>query len=1131
MKIIEIGVFLSFLIVCSSQSAWGTEAQMEAQERSVDSAALSAQEKSEAKLVTLLAKYRHTAQESIFLQKLALLQQQEAAMRFRIAHGSAHRSQSQLDLGAYKSAMRRSITTLSEVISKFPSLDGISQSYFMRGKAYEEIGDNTLAAKDYNFLTTHYPDAEEAPASFMALAEFSITANNHAQAILFLNEVEKRPETPHYPFALYKLAWSYYNLKNVPQALSYMERNIHFYSAPLDASLDQSTASNEAFLENALLDSTVFFLEGYEQKLPQYQVSEALTYFRKLGNQNTVATALLGKMIYRFAKLLRAHGHEADLISWKNEIIAQEYKRPEALDVILTTFENQINKRRYVEQIDTVQDIVTLFQKCKGAYSFSKAQKELLENAEAFQGIILKNKGSTEIPKLSAVLASIYDTFTKIVPEQDPRVPQVHYNLAETLFEIKDYPQATTHYRWVVEHRQVRASGTEDADLKAVASHYEFLLTKNEIPKDLKLAKMNAYSDENSASIDKMEPELSKWIHWVDALANSPHQQQYTFEANRILYAQGLVQLSLTRLLKFVELTPDSRFAIPSATLILDTYVANSDWDKTYDLSVRYLDNLLLKFSDEKNTDFSKKLWIISSDSFFNKMETAYRAKDYALTLNHAEKFVTLYSKSAHFSEALAVAAGAALQSGEKNTAWAYYSKLIQEFPHSQLAPAAHAARAQIEEDRYQFAEAASDLREYLEAPTSSKIEKLDDLRRKTLLLSWLSQDQAVLVGTLNSKAVCVQTLTSDCDQFTALQALGSTGSKTTVDHHHTGLWSIVALKNPDGLEFKDLLEVIKSSAMTLKNSDGKIDSLVSFTLTEIVTRYLPAALVLARKEISQQEPLRTASVKATEKHVTRRIELIKEMETALTEVIQLPWTRIRSNALIEMSLVYTELGQDLKNIPAPKEMNGAELTAYEDLIQKIVLPFEEKGSDMRSKAFEMASRFSIETDSFALISDSFFKENPSQAQALKKIHGVAPQLKISNSLLHFDGKFVKHMDSEDWIIDEKSQRKITVGSNVEYLKIRWLRALQEKNRPQLAFFTQELHERKLLSVGAESLIRAASLAAMGAQAEALSELEEGRKNLSQSAQAETKEVLIQYRWNTYSVFKGSEPMIQAASH
>ena len=243
-------------------------ASKEEYEREVDAVALSSQEQSIAKLSGLLKKYKDTSQEPILLAKLAELQQQNASIIFRISHGNAHHGNKALDLTKYKKESSKAITTLSTLIEKYPSYGEIAHAYFIRGKGHEELENKAAAARDYTFLTTHFPLAEETTAAYMSLADFAIDVNEHAKAIGYLKEVEKKPDDNHYPFALYKMAWSYYNLKDIPSALKYAEKQIHFYDDMAKNSPEGEaglTTSDNALRENTLLDSAVFYFEGYEQ--------------------------------------------------------------------------------------------------------------------------------------------------------------------------------------------------------------------------------------------------------------------------------------------------------------------------------------------------------------------------------------------------------------------------------------------------------------------------------------------------------------------------------------------------------------------------------------------------------------------------------------------------------------------------------------------------------------------------------------------------------------------------------------------------------------------------------------------------------------------------------------------------
>ena len=216
----------------------------------------------------------------------------------------------------------------------------------------------------------------------------------------------------------------------------------------------------------------------------------------------------MGKVLVRFAKQLRSHGHDADLVAVKNQALQEEPSRPEDLDLVITVFENQMNHHRYQEMIQTTKDMIRLYAVNPGLESFPKAQKLLLDTAETIQTAIVKNKNADNVHTFSETLAAIYDSFVQIVNEKDPRIPRVHYNLAETLFTIADFDAATFHYRWIVE----RGSWPQitDASLKAIASRYEILRASKQIPKDLAARSLPG------TPLKSLDPSLQEWITWLD---------------------------------------------------------------------------------------------------------------------------------------------------------------------------------------------------------------------------------------------------------------------------------------------------------------------------------------------------------------------------------------------------------------------------------------------------------------------------------------------------------------------------------------------------------------------------------------------------------------------------------------
>lgn len=1115
-------------------------ANREQQDRDVDQAALAAQDSSLNRLIVLLKKYTgNPRQEPILLSKLAELQQQKAAILFRISHGAASKKGGKLDLTAYKKSLQQTISTLNLLIGRYPSYPDIATAYFMRGKSYEEMENKAAATKDYLYLVKNFPEAEQTSPAYMSLAEFAIEANNHQLAITYLKELEKRPEDAHYPFALYKLAWSYYNLKDIAHALSYAEKQIAYYNVKFPESKDSkekgadtSINSDLALKENTLLDIPLFFFEGTEEKDEHYKTAAALEYFRKIEKG-----PMLGKMAYRYAKLIRSRNMEKELVAWKNQFLEEEAKRPEALDLIIITYEYLQNQRNFTALVDTAKDVLTLYKKVgRDALlkheQLPKAQKMILDTAENLQTVIVKNKQTEKARELSVTLAALYDTFTQVVVETDPRIPQVHYNLAETLFTIENYEGATVHYRWVVDHwkslNKTVAKGVSDSAIKAIAARYEVLRQKKLIPTEIKAV---ALSKDNSKHV-QLDPVLSTWIEWIDQLGDqlaSEHKKlkkgeteseqyktwdNFNFEANRAIYVFGDQRHAVERLEEFAKKRPQSSYGIPSASLVLDTFITGSDWDSTYERATAFN-----KLEPWKKGEFGKRLYEVAADALYKKIELRYQAKQYKEALEQADDFIADYKDSARIPDCLSLAGSAALANNEKPRAMGYFTKLISSDKDPTRVSNALLARASLQEEKFEFGAAVSDYTAYVNLYQSGALKdakqkpdpsKVDDLRKKTLALSWLSADSAQLKSLLQSKTICTEKLADECDKYHAISAIQQSATNppdedatvNTFNRVHKmdsseakTLWAIYTLQGAKHLAFRDRNHVLRAVGSGWKD----LDAMTKFFVLPYINGSIAKAFEFNRAAMKDVAPLR-----ANEKYITHRVDSIRELENAVAKIMDLPWARIRAQTLNQLASVYQDLAKGLSDLPPPKGLNDGEVAAYQDTIRKLTLPFEEKSNDIRTKAFDMASRFSIEGDAFNAIVEPFFAENPSQAKKLKSLTeesraGIVIPKGLKTVALGLDYlPFIKQAHEiayDAWAAKEKAAgRKPADDRTAQMILDAWTQSVKNRNWVQVAFFLQEAKDRKLFTDSEMGLIRSVSLASAGARGEALVELEETRK-------------------------------------
>ena len=1020
-------------------------------ERNVDSAALSAQIESEQNLKAVVAGARGSEQEPHLLFKLAEIEQQTAAMLFRVDKGGAAHH-----LGDYKVELQSSVAILTELVQRFPRHPRIETIYFMRAKANEELDRKDAAIRDYLYLVTNYPRAEQLTSAYMALAELAIESEQHAQALKYLAQVERHPRDSRYPFALFKSAWSNYSLGHVREALAYAESLVRYY----DAKGAGIGSTEDSIRESILSDSAVFFFDGYERGLPGFTSADALRYFRKVGRRNS---AILGRMELRYAKLLRAHEYAEDLAKWRDLIVGTEPLREQTLTVAITAFEFQLNKHLRQPMLKSAGDVVKVAQSGlrRGMVQedLTTAQKLLNDAATQIQGEMIRNKDVAGAPeKLGAQLAIVYDAFLSIVSKNDPRVRIVHANLAETLFAIGEFEKAVQQYRWIVLHGNwsekpaPKTVTVAQASVRAISARYETLRKKGWVPGELKAS---LPTQTEAAALPML---LDQWLAWIDEHtakstdASGAAIDNFAFEANRTLYARGYIRHALPRLESFALRNPSSKFAIPSATLVLDTEIAMADW-----ASVESLASRAVAQKSWKGTAFGSKLEGLAADAGFKQVEAQAKAQRSAPAIAMAENFLARYPNSPRTRDALSVAGNAALALKDYPLAQQYFERLAHADPHSSLAAKALLAVGGIEENRFEFNRAVSSYQSYLRLPAAVSAKELASLRKRIVMLSWLGGDAAQWTQVSRDRKLCgSKDLAELCSRQQSLSKLSApfatpSALKAGVKQAQTsGLpQDLRAISAARALETAGSLSFGERDAMSVQLAAlwPQLDATTRFMLLPSVSRTVPAAFALNRASIAKVSKLES------------RIKVMKEFETAATQTASLPWIRIRAGLLNEVADLYADLANTIRNMPPTRALSGAERIAYQTAAARSAAPFDQKSMTVRAKAFQLVSRNSVESEVYQPVADAYFRARGIEPKAQS---GEKSELTTDLLASAANGG------------DDKAHA--LVGA--------WQKALTAGTWNQVAFFMQESTARGLLSARGLAISRAVSLASAGAQAE-----------------------------------------------
>jgi TolA-binding protein len=1054
---ITLNLLILTLGLASGIPATGSTSSLGATEtvdRRVDRVALQSQKKAISKLKSLLAKHRGTVQETVFLMRLSQLQQQAASLEFRIAYGDASRPQSTPHLAAYQTSVKETLETYSLLVTRFPQLENLDEVLFNRAGNYETLENTNAAKQDYLRILRQYPKSDWALRSQMALAEFAMRENQHSEAIAYLDQVILHPTDSHYSFALYKLAWSHFNLQHTARGMSYLKEYVGFLAGRL-------SESDVAMREHGLLDVVTFYLDGYEKKLPGFEASEALSTFKTYEPGPD-----LGKMMLRFAKLLRSHRHDEALESWKDRAIEQEPLLPETIEVIGIVFEHFFNERKFEKMLAVAHDLKKLDEKTKHQIrqtdAYPAVEKLLINVAERLQAMTIKNRNATEVVRLSHALVGVYQVFEEIAEEADPRTARIHYNLGEVYFDIKEYDLSAENYAWIIrspKQKDLTAPKYTELDrrqvfLRLIGSRYQALKATALIPKEVKLAPL---SSESQLNLSALKPELAEWLNWIERYKQDfgdrdTDLESFTFEANRTLYMQGQTTTALQRLSDFFLAHPDSSFAIPSGSLVLDTYISNQAWPEL--LSSVQSFYRLYKKQKKQNQQFSQRLANTEADAAYKIAELAFQQKSFETAQEKIKKFIEDYSTSPRASEAYYLASQIALALQQKEIAAHYLADMIRQFPKSANRSQALFAEASLAEERYDFTAAIRDYTEYLALEAKRKPPALpkkiqQDILRRIYLMEWLAietyptrcqEDEPAESQSEADPAV-------DCWRYQLLSQLRQPSQKRMQrpPSRHTQpelrtLEAAIALQNLADTTFAERNSLVG----ILSTGWNHLDALSQFALIPALNRQIAPNIHRNRVALLTLWPLKSNS-----KSLNRRIEHMQELEKLAAKAVKLPWMQIKIDVLRELAGMYSDFSDELNRVPLPKELPESEQAAYLKSVQEIVQPFLEKSEKLRTQAQEVVS--------------------------------AAPKLNAGDAVI--DLPLFRELD------DRAPADPLPV-----LIKQLWTQAVQNKNWGQISFFIQELKDKSHPSNRTLKLMRAVALATVGAQSEALSEFKSFRE-------------------------------------
>jgi tetratricopeptide (TPR) repeat protein len=475
----------------------------------------------------------------------------------------------------------KSIRLYEQILRNYPRYRRADEATFYLAMALQDTNRRKEAVDNFRKLTKTYPESDYVPDAYVNIGEYHFDTNNAYKALLAYKRATAFRDSPKYSFALYKLAWCYYNVGEYGKSIDTMKSVVAYTQT------QRGQSSAIQLQDEALKDLVRFFADAGE-------MNEAYEYFTKLGKKD-----LIRSMLMRLAKMYFDQGKFEQTIQTYRRLINENPQSPDNPDYqveIIKAYKKIGKKPETLQEIDRL--LKTYGKQSAWARSNASNQDAVKAASESIEKNLrrvaveyhteAKKLGNNQGAQLTYELAyKAYSVYLKEFPDSS-HLYEVRYAFAELLYKVKKYDEAYDQYMAVVKldpkgkHSRFCAESAIFASEEMVKKEGGKAITKGtqKISKDVQPIELTAWEQkliDACAQYATLYPKDKKVRNVIYKSAYMLYQK-YRF-------AEAADQFNLV-----IKMEPASQEAEQAANLILDSFTVREDYSNLKKNSKFYYD-------------------------------------------------------------------------------------------------------------------------------------------------------------------------------------------------------------------------------------------------------------------------------------------------------------------------------------------------------------------------------------------------------------------------------------------------------------------------------------------------------------------------------------------------------------
>ncbi|MEJ2525487.1 MAG: tetratricopeptide repeat protein [Desulfuromonadales bacterium] len=792
------------------------------------------------------------------------------------------------------------IALYQKLLDEYPLYDRNDQVLYQMSRAYEELGRVEEAMEVMNQMVKGYPQTRYIDEVQFRRGEYYFTRRQYLDAEqAYLAIIAIGEGSAYYPYALYKLGWTFYKQELYEEALDQFIALLD-YKVSIGYDFEQTTDEPERKRTEdtfRVISLSFSYLGGADRVAAYFDDHGDRSYedlvYQNLGEyyfdkrRYADANATYSAFVERNPFHVKAPGFQARIIAIN---IAGGFP-----SLVLEA------KKAYATQYGLEAEYWDYFDPSERPDVLADLKTNVTDLANHYHALYQDKEFQDDKPANFAEALHWYREFLASFP-QDQDSPAVNYQLADLLLENNSFGQAALEYeKTAYDYPDHEKSST--AGYAAVYAYREHL------------------GDVASEEKDAIKREVVRSsVRFAETFPAHDKAPVVLGAAVDDLYDMQAYEQAVLRAHQLVESFPQSDAAVRQSAWIVVGH-ASYELERYAEAEAAYLTVLaLLPEEDERREGLVDNL----AASIYEQGEAANAAEDYRTAANHFLRVSQLAPASAIRPNAEYDAATALIQLQDWSAAAGVLNGFRQSFPDHALQPEVTKKMAYVYREDGRLADAAEEF-ERIETETDD-----DQIRMEALLTAAeLYQDAGNQARTLDVYQRYVSNFPEPVD--------------VNIETRHKISLLLKAAKDDEGY-FRQLEKIVA------------IDSAAGSSRTER-TRYLAsrAALVLAEQTYEQFVAIQL--VRPFKVNLQKKQVLMKENIQTFNRLLEYQDAEVTAASTFYLAEIYAHFSKALMASERPVNLTPLELEEYELAIEEQAYPFEEKSIAVHESNLELLSR------------------------------------------------------------------------------------------------------------------------------------------------------------------------------